>query len=527
MKHWTPFVENQKLADLIEIVLNSPSPQQTQWQLQSQSAQLAGLQPDDVDQLLVQIVDSVSENEEALAKQAGSIQILIHRLAARKTDQAWSNVRLNAVESLYRNTPIESDLRNQLLHWMASSGDPDGLKLWADLIATQPPEHRLGLVLAFAPLMQKEFDPPPWLQEKMLAEGTAHMQIAPLVFDVSNFWYRTGKVSRHPAEPRLEPLLLLFSQLIGQLGKIEEGNIPKDIDLLTLNLKISDSVSLVVSLCDFFGLLESDASKPKLHQAMNLKHRRVQTEASAALAKMGDEDGKRTLIKLADEPVARLRVLKYAEELGFLKEVSLEWQGEIANAESHLAIWLSDPRQVGFAPAEIVLIDNREMNWPSYEHPIQCYLFDYRYGLQEDAPGNVGICGPMTHAFPADLRGLSHDDMYAAFAGWQTVHEEIFVTTIDRARAAAADQISSLENRMNAVADGVIENVELVGNFFGQWILLASGETEGSRATLVVEDDKHHWIGYGNESAPIDTETVWCIVQGRKLLAHFNEPHDT
>jgi len=389
------------LTDLLEIVLNSQNPQHTQWQLKNQSAQLAALQPDDVDQLLVQISESLQDDADAREKQASSVQILIHQFASKQSDQAWSNVRLNATESLYRSSPAEADLRNTLLHWMAGSGDVDALKLWAELITSQPPEHRLGLVLAFSPLMQKDFDPPPWLQEKMLTEGTGHMQIAPLIFDVCNFWFRSEKVSQHPAEPRLEQLLTLFSQLIGQLGKIEEGNIRKDVDLLMLNLQISDSVSLVVSLCDFFALMESELAKPKLHQAMVLKHRRVQTEASAALAKMGDEDGKKVLIGLADEPVARLRVLKYAEELGFLKDVSLEWQGEIATAESHLAIWLSDPRQVGFAPAEIRLIDNREMYWPSYEHPIQCYLFDYRYGLEEDAPGNVGICGPMTHAFPA------------------------------------------------------------------------------------------------------------------------------
>ncbi len=522
MNPWMQSAENRTLADLVEIVLNSQSPEQTQWQLKNQSALLAGLQPNDVDQLLVQINESLGEDEEACGNQAGSVQILIHQLAAKHPNQAWSNVRLNAIEALYRSAPSESDLRNTLLHWMAASGDADALKLWANLITSQPPEHRLGLVLAFAPLMQKDFDPPPWLQEKMLTEGTGHMQIAPLIFDVCNFWYRTEKVSKHPAETRLEQLLTLFSQLIGQLGKIEEGNIRKDVDLLTLNLQISDSVSLVVSLCDFFALLESESAKPKLHQAMALKHRRVQTEASAALAKQGDEDGKKILIGLAAEPVARLRVLKYAEELGFLKDISLEWQGEIATAESHLAIWLSDPRQVGFAPAEIRLIDNQEMYWPSYEHPVQCYLFDYRYGLEEDAPGNVGICGPMTHAFPADLRGLEKDDMYAAFAGWQTIHEEIFITTMDRARAADPDAVLDLESRLGGVEDGVVEKIEFVGNFFGQWLLFASGETEGSQATLVVDDGEEYWISCGNPNAPVDAETVWSIVQGRKLLSHFN-----
>ena len=509
------------MNDLIDIILNSDDPRQTQWQLDSETAHFASMQDEDVDGLLKAIVESL--DAKASEKAAASVQLLVHKLSQQKSVQTWSDSRLDSVKTLYQKAPVNSDLRNQLLNWLATHHDEDGLKLWAELVTSEPPEHRLGLVLAFAPLMQKDFVPPQWLTEKLLAEGTAHMQIAPLIFDLFNFWYRSEKVEVHPAEPRLEQLVALFGQLIGQLGKIEEGNIRKDVDLLTLNLQISDSVALVVSLCDFFGLLSSELAKPKLHQAMSLKHRRVQTEAAAALSRVGDEDGKRILVGLAEEPVARLRVLSYAEELGFLKDVSLEWQGEIATAESHLAIWLSDPNQVGFAPAEIRLIDNRELQWPSYDHPVQCYLFDYRYGLTEDAPGNVGICGPMTHAFPADLRGLDQEDMYAAFAGWQTVHEEIFVTTIDRARAAAPSEISVLENRLNSVEDGVVEKVEFVGNFFGQWILLATGETEGTQANLIVDNDGECWIGCGNPNAPVDVETAWCIVQGRKLLAHFNE----
>ena len=153
---------------------------------------------------------------------------------------------------------------------------------------------------------------------------------------------------------------------------------------------------------------------------------------------------------------------------------------------------------------------------------MQCYLFNYRYGLKEDAPGNIGICGPMTYAFPADLRGLDHDDMYAAFAGWQTVHEEIFVTTLDRAKAAAAAEVSALESRMEGINDGSVESIAFVGNFFGQWILLASGEHNGKPATLVVDEADEYWIDSGNPKAPIDAETAWSIVQGRKLLAHFN-----
>lgn len=310
------------MNDLINIILNSEDPRQTQWLLDSEATRFANMHDEDVDGLLKTVVESL--DSKASEKAAGSIQLLIHKLAQAKSAQTWSDARLDSAKAIYLKAPAEADLRNQLLNWLASNHDEDALKLWAELVTSQPPEHRLGLVLAFAPLMQKDFMPTQWLTEKLLTEGTAHMQIAPLIFDVFNFWYRSGKAAIHPAEPRLEQLVALFGQLIGQLGKIEEGNIRKDVDLLTLNLQISDSVTLVVSLCDFFGLLKSELAKPKLHQAMSLKHRRVQTEASAALAQMGDEDGKQMLVGLASEPVARLRVLKYAEELDILKDVSLE-----------------------------------------------------------------------------------------------------------------------------------------------------------------------------------------------------------
>ena len=129
------------MIELLDIVLNSQDPRQTQWQLEGKSAQLAGMQANEVDQLLIQMVESLGDNQKAWTDSAPSIQLLVNKLSARKQDQTWSNSRLNTVESLYRNAPVEADLRNQLLHWMAASGDDNALKLWANLVTSQPPEH--------------------------------------------------------------------------------------------------------------------------------------------------------------------------------------------------------------------------------------------------------------------------------------------------------------------------------------------------------------------------------------------------
>ena len=66
-------------------------------------------------------------------------------------------------------------------------------------------------------------------------------------------------------------------------------------------------------------------------------------EAAAALARLGDEDGKQELVALAAEPVARLRVLAYARELNLLDEVEENYRSPVAEAEAELCAWLAEP----------------------------------------------------------------------------------------------------------------------------------------------------------------------------------------
>ncbi len=513
-------------SDLKQLVFSGLPPQQIQWEFQQRRQLIESLAEPEIDSLL-QEIPAAGAPEGAEKDFFDAVQVLVLELIAKESGgksaggTQWSDSRFESVGQIYKISPADANLRNHLLFWLFSAGEK-GQRMWADLITSQPPEHRLGLSVAFSLLIQPAYSPPDWLVDALMQKGTAHLQLAPSIFDTFNYWYREGQLPTHPAAERVQPMLSLLAQLVGQLGKIEEGNMPADATPVSINLMITDSVSLVVSLCHMFGLMEDQQAVPKLHQALALKHRRIQTEAAAALAKLGDETGKDALLQLAEQPVARLRVLNYAEELGILNEVSLEWQGEIATAESHLAIWLADPANVGFAPADIQLLDSREMVWPSYDDPVNCYLFEYKYGLTENAPGNVGICGPLVHAMPADLRGIEVDDMYAAFAGWQTVHQEIFQTTLDQAKQAAAGPIGDLEQRLPTDWDAEKQSI-FAGSFFGEWMLVVSGENaDQQQGTLILDASDEIWIPAGNENAPVDAEAAWCIVKGRKLLQHFN-----
>ena len=451
------------------------------------------------------------------------------RHAAQQEDQTdsssvptWSSNRIGAVAQLYHRLPPDQELRNHILHLLALTHEQEPLEVWSNLLADDPPEHRPGIGLAFAPLMQPGFAPSADVLTKLLHHSTAHPQIAPAVFDLFNFYFRGGQMEHHPASSRCEELASLLGQLTKQMEKIERGEFPEGITPAKVNRLVSDSVAMIISLCDLFALLDYQSAVAPLQQALHLKHRRIQTEAASALARLKDDEGREALIRLAEEPVARLRVLAYAEELGLTKEISLELQGDLAIAESHLAIWLSEPKQMGLAPSKLELVDQREYYWPSYEHPLQCYLFRFTYGSGDRTFTNIGICGPLTHAFAADVQPLSIEDTYAAFAGWQTVHNDIFQMTVAQAQKSFSNDLRRLESSLKSseVEDAEIESV---ASFFGDLVMIASGTQDSQPGTLIVEPDSTHWISAGNPKAPIDWQLAYSIWQGRQLLASFNQ----
>jgi hypothetical protein len=417
-------------------------------------------------------------------------------------------------------------LPNHLLRWLATGHDDQRIKLWVQLLGDQPPEHRPEIAFAFAPLMDAAFDPPEWFFDSLVDAPTRHSQVAPAVYDLCNFFFRAQSdpptdPQDHAASQRLPQLNELLAQLISNLKQVESGRISPNINAQVINRQVADSVALIVALCDTFALVEYQDAVPNIINAMMLRHRRVQTESAAALARLGYPEGQKALIAMAQEPVSRLRVLAYAEELGFLDKISLELQGEIAIAESQLAIWLSQPQQMGLAPTRVTLLDNREMYWPSYEHPMQCFLFRYTYGSGENAHSNIGICGPLTHAFAADIRHLTLDDCYAMFAGWQTTHQEIFQLTLAQADQMYASEMRRLQSLLSEQELGDL-NIQTAASFFGEVVLVATGVLEDVFGAAVVDQNDVTWVPVGNPDAPVDWELAFSIWRGRRLLATFN-----
>jgi hypothetical protein len=285
--------------------------------------------------------------------------------------------------------------------------------------------------------------------------------------------------------------------------------------------QVAEGLALTVALCDALALIGDRQVVGKLYRAMELGHRHVRAEAASALARLGEEAGKKELMALAAEPIVRLRVLAYAEELGALDEVAAEYRSPVARAEAELVLWLADPAQFGMPPQQVDLLDSRQQFWPGYDEPIDCYLFRYTYRLPRGELSNVAIAGPLIHGFAADFTDVPVADIYAAFAGWQAEHDEIVEFEADRLPAEHRPQAEAIEGRLQHAGYDSIQ-IRHYGLFFGRLVLVATAVHHGNFGSVVSDSDQSFWCPQAEGPWPLGPDEAYNMYKGRRLLETFN-----
>jgi hypothetical protein len=443
--------------------------------------------------------------------------------AERSAEQDSSVV--TALEPLYRFLGPASRARGQLLTWLSLGHSDQELEAFSRLLIEDPPQNDQDVVQAFAPLFQRGQDHAAALFPKLL-DGLNNPLVAAPILDLANFLAREGLVDRHPAADRSALLIGLLGELVQSLLLLEErpqaaGETPEE-----LSRRVARGVALAVSLCDALALIGDKAAIGKLNQALDVRHRRVRTEAAAALARLGEERGAGELVQLAAEPVARLRVLAYADELGLRDKIDPQFLTPEARAEAELCVWLAEPTQYGLPPSSCELVDRRQQHWPGYVEPVDSFLFRFQYVITIEGQGersfsNIGIAGPVTHAFVADLGDLSPDDIYAAFAGWQAQHEEIREFEASRLSRSEQLEVERLKRRLTDSGYSKIEP-QRMGYFFGEKALVALVERQSVPGVAVANFQDIAFFPQRNSRRSLGPEEAYCIYKGRKLLGAFN-----
>jgi len=407
-----------------------------------------------------------------------------------------------------------------LLQCIAWGRHPEDLKRLTALLVSKPPSSWIPTALAISPLMRGG----DWELGSVfpaLLTGLQHPSTAAPVLDLANYCVHSQRTTEHPAKVRQESLVAILGGVISRLAVAEEdptslGSTPEEIQGV-----LSDSIALAVALCDAVGLMGARNAIGKLHQALELQHRRVQTEAAASLARMGEEVGRKALLALAAEPIARLRVIQYAEELGIEAEIDESQTMPLAIAESQLALWLSEPQHFGLPPHSMELVNCRTLAWPGYDEPQQCYLFRYAYRLPQGEISNIGIAGPLTHTFSCDLAELPIHDTYAMFAGWHAEHEEIFEVPASHWNTAQKRMAQQLLNLIEDQGHDSIEPLWL-GFFLNEIAVVARTRSENSIGFAVTDGTELLWYPSSGRLRPLGPTEVYSLYKGRKILRSFN-----
>jgi hypothetical protein len=463
----------------------------------------------------------------AAAEELFQIWIQHWHLARKKNRSAEKNFSCDddlwqQIEKLFAHLPRTFAPRYRLLEGLAWGGSRAELDLFGKLLLHDPPTDERTLGWMLSPLFLHEQYDPAALFPNLLA-ALAQPTLAASVLDLANFLTKKRRIPQHPCEDRRAAIIQLLGELAQRLQQLEEhperlGASPQE-----LSQVVAHGVALAVALCHALALMQATEAIPKLMQAMELRHRRLRTEAAGALAQLGDKTGEAELLKLAAEPVARLRVLAYAEELALLNKLDAQWLTPAARAEAELVLWLAEPAQYGVPPVECECIDQRSQHWPSYEESIDCFLFRFRYrfftneGLAEYA--NIGIVGPLVRSISADLTSLPVEDVYAIFAGWHVEHDDIFEVEAHLLSDSQGIEAARLERRLK---DHGCESIRplLLGYFFNEKALVARVRLAGSDTIALATHDDFLSFPAGERS--LGPNEILYLYRGRKMLREFN-----
>ena len=314
----------------------------------------------------------------------------------------------------------------------------------------------------------------------------------------------------------------LLGEVSGRLSNFEEDPRSFGEDVNTVQMRLGEAVALAVSLCDAVGLIGDESSIGKLNQTIDLKHRRVQCEAAGALAKLGDEIGKKRLLELTADPVARLRAIHYADELGFGDLVDEQYRGDHATAEAELSLWLSQPQQMGVPPTGIEVIDTRRLLWPSFSDPIDVYLLRFEYSFWAKSS---------TATWGSPVRFLSPCRPTSQSCPWTTFTRSMPVGTpnIPRSFPSRAEQFNEAQSRAMQPLSKHLDQLgyesikpELLGFFLDEQAGVFTAVRDATACVVVTDGLETVDHPVAGRMRPLSAGDLFNLYKGRKMLRTFN-----
>lgn len=505
------------LSSQIEALLTPDAdPVAAGWQLRELAESAVDRGPELVQELAAQAAGIATADPAVV----GGILRAIHHVTLLSGGQIGADLDLESLRTVEASLPDQVGNRHLMLQLMAIMRTESALRLLVQRLVDNPPNAWIEVGQILSPLMQHDDWPVSAVYPRLL-DGIQHASLASPVLDLANYLFRKGRIDTHPAAERGAALDALLGEVTHRLAQFEENPRSFGEDVDTVQTRLGEAVALAVSLCDSVGLLGDESAIAKLNRTVELKHRRVQCEAAGALARLGEASGRDRLLALAAEPAARLRAIHYADELDFGDDVDAQFRSEESTAEAEMALWLSQPQQMGVPPTGIEVVDRRRMLWPSFPDPVDVFLVRFEYNFGDQIYSNVGITGPVAFAMSTDVADLPMDDIYAMYAGWHADHPEIF--TVPREQLNEA-QIRVMKSFQDHLQHSDYESVEpqLLGIFLDEKAGVFSATREDKPCIVVTDGLETMDQPTSGRSRPMGAGDLFNLYKGRKMLRTFN-----
>ncbi len=446
---------------------------------------------------------------------------LLHAQAAGD-DTQLSGLPVGAVVRILTAMSPEAANRHLLLQLLAMQRTPESLAALVQALSDSPPRGWMAAGQILSPLMQHD----DWPVDRVfpgLLDCLGEPSLAAPLLDLAGHLVRSGRVGQHehPAAGRVVALNALLSQVSDRLANFEEDPRSFGTDVEQVQAILGEAVALAVSLCDAVGLIGAESSIGPLNKAAQLRHRRVQCEAAGSLARLGDAAGISQLISLAEEPSARLRAIAYADELGIGDRIDDSLRSPEATAQAEVALWLSQPQQMGVPPTSVEVVDSRRLLWPSFHDPVDVFLVRYQYDFGDRSYSNIALAGPTVFSLSADLGDLPPEDIYAVYAGWHAEHKDIFTVPASELNEAQRRLVEPLQAYLERHDYEDIQPALL--GFFLEEIAAVFTASRGGVACVAVTDGLETMdLPVAGRLRPVNPDDLFHLYKGRKMLRTFN-----
>ncbi|MBL8811255.1 MAG: hypothetical protein JNM43_13855 [Planctomycetaceae bacterium] len=266
-----------------------------------------------------------------------------------------------------------------------------------------------------------------------------------------------------------------------------------------------------------------------LSAAMKHPDSSVRLESASAAAKLGMDEGFKTLADACLDVNLSMPAKQYLEELKRVELIPEAAKDPAFAARADFAYWLAHPNELGEAADEVEVVDHRELVWPPAKTAKHFWLLRYRLtdktGLEDDNE-NYGLVGSQTWCFFDDhMMQRPIEDVYAIhYCFEQKVAELIDEAEVEGPEEEQAFQKQWTGAELQDVQLLTVVRMSLRLKYPTRRIAVGTAKQDGQDGWVIFDGDRSRWYPASEQPPETSDETIWRIHVGRRLLGFTAEP---